>query len=192
MNKWWWVKRAVRWLFFAFRSRKIVVSCHWVKNRNFLWYNSVDAYALVRTVFCRSNRKKKTQNRMMWKCKPLIWYKGHEQNIGKTAENKGLRHIGCCRNPLFVFGAVPRQYGSGGYGQPQWSQVWPLCGCFDPCGKRSDPYGCECDPCGHGFDPSPCISVTSLCLREFMWMKNVQYPWTIFNSRPGGYSKIMP
>ena len=166
MNKWWWVKRAVRWLFFAFRSRKIVVSCHWVKNRNFLWYNSVDAYALVRTVFCRSNRKKKTQNRMMWKCKPLIWYKGHEQNIGKTAENKGLRHIGCCRNPLFVFGAVPRKYGSGGYGQPQWSQVWPLCGCFDP---------------------SPCISVTSLSLREFMWMKNVQYPWTIFNSRPGGY-----
>ena len=42
---------------FAFRSRKIVVSCHWVKNRKFLWYNSVDAYALVRTVFCRSNRK---------------------------------------------------------------------------------------------------------------------------------------
>ena len=40
------------------------------------------------------------------KCKPLIWCKGDEQNIGKTAENKGFRHIGCCRNPLFVFWLV--------------------------------------------------------------------------------------
>ena len=44
-------------LFFAFHSRKIVVSCHRVKNRIFLWYNSVYAFALVGTVFCRSNRK---------------------------------------------------------------------------------------------------------------------------------------
>ncbi len=57
------------------------------------------------------------------KCRPLNWYNGHEQNIGKTAENKGVWHIGCCRNPLFVFEAVPGQCGSGGYGRPQWSQV---------------------------------------------------------------------
>ena len=43
--------------FFAFHSQKIVVSCHRVKNRKFLWYNSVDVFTLVGTVFCRSNRK---------------------------------------------------------------------------------------------------------------------------------------
>ena len=48
------------------------------------------------------------------KCKPLIWYKGNEQNIGKTAENKGFRHIGCCRNPLFAFGAASGQHGNLG------------------------------------------------------------------------------
>ena len=47
----------MQWLFFAFRSRKIVVSCHRVKNRKFLWYNSVEALALAETVFCRSNRE---------------------------------------------------------------------------------------------------------------------------------------
>ena len=50
-------KRVSRWSFFAFQSRKIVVSCHRVKNRKFLWYNSVDAIALAGTAFCRSNRK---------------------------------------------------------------------------------------------------------------------------------------
>ena len=35
------------------------VSCHRVKNRKFLWYNSVDAFALAGTVFCRSNRKQR-------------------------------------------------------------------------------------------------------------------------------------
>ena len=49
----------MQWLFFAFHSRKIVVSCHRVKNRKFLWYNSVDAFALAGTVFCRSNRKQR-------------------------------------------------------------------------------------------------------------------------------------
>lgn len=52
-------ERAGHWLFFAFHSRKIVVSCHRVKNRKFLWYNSVDAFALAGTVFCRSNRKQR-------------------------------------------------------------------------------------------------------------------------------------
>ena len=42
---------------YAFRFREIVVSCHRMKNRKFLWYNSVDAIALVGTVFCRSNKK---------------------------------------------------------------------------------------------------------------------------------------
>ena len=49
----------MQWLFFAFRSRKIVVSCHRVKNRKFLWYNSVGAFALAGMVFCRSNRKQR-------------------------------------------------------------------------------------------------------------------------------------
>ncbi len=35
------------------------VSCHRVKNRKFLWYNSVDAFTLAGTVFCRSNRKQR-------------------------------------------------------------------------------------------------------------------------------------
>jgi len=48
------------------------------------------------------------------KCRPLNWYKWHEQNIGKTAENKGFWHIGCCRNPLFVFGAASGQHGNLG------------------------------------------------------------------------------
>ena len=30
--------------FFAFHFRKIVVLCHRVKNRKFLWYNSEDAF----------------------------------------------------------------------------------------------------------------------------------------------------
>ena len=51
-------ERAVQWLFFAFHARKIVVSCNRVKNRKFLWYNSVDAFALAGTAFCRSNREK--------------------------------------------------------------------------------------------------------------------------------------
>ena len=46
-------------LFFAFYSRKIVVSCNRVKNRKILCYNSVDAFALAGTVFCRSNRKER-------------------------------------------------------------------------------------------------------------------------------------
>ena len=57
MNKWQCKKRAAWWLFFSFYSRKIVVSCHRVKNRKFLWYNSVNAFALAGTVFFRSNRK---------------------------------------------------------------------------------------------------------------------------------------
>ena len=50
-------EKGCQWLFFAFHSRKIDVSCHWVKNRKFLWYNSEDVFALAGTVFCRSNRK---------------------------------------------------------------------------------------------------------------------------------------
>ena len=49
----------MQWLFFAFRSRKIVVSCHRVKNRKFLWYNSEDAFTLAGMAFCRSNRKER-------------------------------------------------------------------------------------------------------------------------------------
>jgi hypothetical protein len=30
-----------------------------VKNRKFLWYNSVGAFALAGMVFCRSNRKQR-------------------------------------------------------------------------------------------------------------------------------------
>ncbi len=52
----------------------------------------------------------------------LIDTKGMNR-ISETAENKGFRHIGCCRNPLFDFGAVLGQHGSGGYGRPQWSRI---------------------------------------------------------------------
>lgn len=38
--------------------------------------------------------------------------RGNEQNIGKTAENKGSQHTGCCWDPLFAFGAVPGQHGA--------------------------------------------------------------------------------
>ena len=49
----------MQWLFFAFHSRKIVVLCHRVKNRKFLWYNSVEAFTLEGAAFCRSNRKQR-------------------------------------------------------------------------------------------------------------------------------------
>ena len=45
------------------------------------------------------------------------------KKVREIAENKGFRHIGCCWNPLFNFGVMPEQYGSGGYGRSQWSQV---------------------------------------------------------------------
>ncbi len=85
------------------------------------------------------------------KCKPLNWYKGHEQNIGETAENKGFQHIGCCWNPLFAFGVASELRGSSGHARPQGSQVWPQ---LTPVANRLPPIVCECDPCGHGFDPS--------------------------------------
>ena len=44
---------------FAFYSRKIVVSCRRLKNRKFLWYNSVGAFTLEGAAFCRSNRKER-------------------------------------------------------------------------------------------------------------------------------------
>ena len=59
MDKWQCEKRAGCQLFFTFHSRKIAVLCYWVKNGKLLWYNSVDAIALVGTVFCRSNRKQR-------------------------------------------------------------------------------------------------------------------------------------
>ena len=167
MNKWWWVKRAVRWLFFAFRSRKIVVSCHWVKNRNFLWYNSVDAYALVRTVFCRSNRKK-TKLKIEWcgNVNRLFDTKGMNRILGKPLKTRGFGILGVVGIPCLFLGLCQGNMGAAvtDWMWPLWSRFWPL----------------------------PLLSVTSLCLREFMWMKNVQYPWTIFNSRPGGNSEIMP
>ena len=33
-----------------------------MKNRKFLWYNSVGTFALVGTVFCRSNRKERNSS----------------------------------------------------------------------------------------------------------------------------------
>lgn len=45
------------WLFCAFHSREIVISCNPIKYGKFLWYNSVGAFALAEMVFCRSNRK---------------------------------------------------------------------------------------------------------------------------------------
>ena len=103
MNKWWWVKRAVRWLFFAFRSRKIVVSCHWVKNRNFLWYNSVDAYALVRTVFCRSNRKK-TKLKIEWcgNVNRLFDTKGMNRILGKPLKTRGSGTLDVAGIPCLI------------------------------------------------------------------------------------------
>jgi len=47
----------VQWLFFAFHSRKIVVSCNRVKNRKFLCYNSEDTFTLAGTILCQSYRK---------------------------------------------------------------------------------------------------------------------------------------
>ena len=38
--------------------------------------------------------------------------------MGETAKNKGFWHAGCCWNPLFAFGVVPGQHGSGGCEQP--------------------------------------------------------------------------
>ena len=51
------IERKEKTLALLLNSRKIVDSCQRVKNREFLWYNSVDAFALAGTVFCRSNRK---------------------------------------------------------------------------------------------------------------------------------------
>ena len=82
------------------------------------------------------------------KCKPLNWYKGIEQNIGKTAENKGFRHIGWCWNPLFAFGAglkmcSGRQRGCSFLNpsqrafEPRGQRKWTLCGRFEPSGQKS-------------------------------------------------------
>ncbi|MEY8238193.1 hypothetical protein AALA36_21265 [Lachnospiraceae bacterium 66-29] len=53
----------------------------------------------------------------------LIDTKGMNRISGKPLKTRSSGTLVVAGIPLFDFGAVLGQHGSGGYGRPQWSQV---------------------------------------------------------------------
>ncbi len=95
------------------------------------------------------------------KCKPLIWYKRNEQNIEKTAENKGFRHISCCWNPLFAFWLVWKSAAVGRGGV----HFWTLHGVhLNPVVRGNEPYVVSLNPVVKKSEPP-----WSFCLQIVLW-----------------------